>query len=334
MRLVLALLFAAVTFGQSGSGSLSGSLSNPAHAPAAGITVEAKNTATGTYYKAISSAKGEYTFAQLPVGTYEVSVISRFYRPFVRKDISVTASGSQRLDIQLAEGSTLGTLGELGAFLAFASKRPPPPQGPAPKMPDGKPDFSGVWTTPPSEAMPLILSPPVDLQPWAEALVRERLLNEGREAPSARCLSNSEELIGLLAIKYIQTPTLLVQLSEDIPAAEQVFLDGRGHPKDLEPTWRGHSIGKWDGDTLVIDTVGFNDKIWLFNLIPGTERLHVTKRLRRPDLGHLEIETTYDDPGAFKAPAKFKMTNVLAPDEEVHEVVCENNQYAEHVSAK
>jgi Carboxypeptidase regulatory-like domain len=324
-------LFSFAAFGQAGLGSITGTVMSPAHAPAPAIKVEAKNVETGTFYKTVTSPKGEYTFAQLPAGTYEVSVLGRAYGPFVRKGVAVGAGGSQRLDIQLTVGSTLDTLGELGAYLALATKRPPPPEGPTPRTPDGKPDFSGVWMTPPSYAMPLVLSPPVDLLPWAEALVRERLLNNDRDAPSARCLSNSQELIGLLPLKYIQTRTLLVELMEDVPAAHQVFLDGRTHPNDLEPTWRGHSIGTWDGDTLVIDTVGFNNKMWLFNLIPQTEMLHVTQRLRRPDLGHLEIETTYDDPGAFKAPAKFKIVNVLAPDEEVQEVVCENNQYTEHV---
>jgi hypothetical protein len=334
MRLSLALLFAGVAFGQSGAGSLSGSVSNPAHAPAPGMTVEAKNTQTGTYYKEVSSSKGEYTFAQLPAGTYEVSVLSLLFRPFVRKDVGISADQTQHLDIALLTDPVSNTLGELPAYLELAAKRPQPPKGPAPKMPDGKPDLSGVWTMPPFNALPLIVAPPVDLLPWAEAVVRERLINQGRDVPSSRCLPSSEVLIGLLPVKYIQTSGVLVQLTEDIPAAHEVFLDGRSHPSDLEPTWRGHSIGKWDGDTLVIDTVGFNDKSWLFFLVPHTEMLHVTQRLRRLDLGHLEIQTTYEDPGTFKTPAKYKVVYVLTPGEEVEEVVCENNQYAEHVSAK
>jgi Carboxypeptidase regulatory-like domain len=326
--------FCCAVFGQTGSGSLAGVVSNPSHAPARGMTVEAKNVATGTYYKAVSSPKGEYTFAQLPAGTYEVSVLSILVRPFLRKDVLVPAGGSQRLDIQLAADNVQSTLGEAGAYLALESKRTPPSDAQAPKMPDGKPDFSGVWMLRPSDALVLLGFPPVDLLPWADALVRERLLNQGRDVPSSRCLPSGEVINSIIPFKYVQTRTLLVQLVEDVAAAHQVFLDGRAHPTDLEPTWFGHSTGKWDGDTLVIDTVGFNDKSWLFFVVPHTEMLHETQRLRRPDLGHLEIETTYDDPGAFKTPAKFKTVNILAPDEEVHEVVCENNQYAEHVSAK
>jgi hypothetical protein len=338
MRLLLSLLFAALfagaAFGQSRTGSLSGSLKGPTNAPAPGMAVEAKNIATGIYYKAVSSPKGEYTFAQLPAGTYEVSVLSLLFRPFVRKDVGISAGQTQHLDIALSADAAGTTLGELPAYLEVAAKRPPPPQGPAPKMPDGKPDLSGVWTMPPFNALPLILAPPVDLSPSAEAVVRERLMNQGRDVPSSRCLPSSEVLIGLLPVKYIQTSGVLVQLIEDITAAHQVFLDGRSHPSDLEPTWRGHSIGKWDGDTLVIDTVGFNDKSWIFFLVPHSEKLHETQRLRRLDLGHLEIETTYEDPGTFKTPAKFKVVYLLTPNEDVEEVVCENNQYAEHVSAK
>ena len=198
-------------------------------------------------------------------------------------------------------------------------------------MPDGKPDFSGVWMMRPSDVLLSIFSPNVDLLPWAEAIVRERLLNGGRDVPSSRCLPSSELVVGLTPVEYIQTRSVLVQLMEDVAAAHEVFLDGRAHPSDLEPTWRGHSIGKWDGDTLVIDTVGFNDKSWLFFVVPHTGMLHVTQRVRRTDLGHLEMETTYQDPGTFKAPAKFSTVSVLAPNEEVHEVVCENNQYSEHV---
>jgi hypothetical protein len=321
-------------YGQTGFGSVAGAVSNPAHAPMPGMTVEAKNTETGVYYKAVSSPKGEYKIAQLPVGTYEVSILSLLARPFIRKVVMVTAGAPQRLDIQLAEDATGNTLGELPAYLALASKRPPPPQGPAPKTPDGKPDFSGVWTMRPNAALPLIVAPPVDLLPGPEALVRERLRNQGRDVPSSRCLPSSDVLIGLLPMQYIQTRSLLVQLVEDIPAAHEVFLDGRAHPTDPEPTWKGHSIGKWDGDTLVIDTVGFNDKSWLFFLVPHTEMLHVTQRLHRPDLGHMQIETTYDDPATFKTPPKFKIDYLLTPDEEVQEVVCENNQYAEHVGVK
>lgn len=328
--------FSLAAYGQTEFGSLTGSVYNADHATVGNIPVEAKNVATGNIYKATSAQNGEYKFAQLPPGSYEITVLMFLYRPFLRKDFLVAAGQPQRLDIQLSESLTFTTLGELPALFALYAKRPPPPKGPTPRTPDGKPDFSGVWMTPPSSLLSAFSQEP-DLQPWAEAVVRERLLNEARDKPSARCLPDNEAtevLVGLAPVKIVQTRTLLVALIDDVIAAHQVFLDGRKHPSGLDPTWMGHSIGKWDGDTLVIDTVGFNDKSWIFVGTPHTEKLHVTTRLHRLDLGHLEIEAVWDDPGAFNRPVKVTVVNILAPDEEIDETVCENNQYTEHVSAK
>jgi hypothetical protein len=325
--------FSLLTYGQTEFGSLTGSVSKADHAPLANIPVEAKHVATGKFYKATTSAKGEYKFGQLPAGSYEITVLMLLYRPFLRKDVAIAAGHDEHLDIQLSDDAFGNTLGEFPALFALFSKRPPPPVGPTPRMADGKPDLSGVWMTVPSSLLSVFTQQP-DLQPWAEALVRERLLNEIKDKPSAHCLPDGEPFIGLLPVKILQTRTLLVELIEDVIAAHQVFLDGRSHPSDLEPSWLGHSIGKWDGDTLVIDTVGFNDKTWLLVLVPHTEKLHATTRLRRPDLGHLQVETTYDDPGTFKKPVTTTAVDVLAPDEEIDEVFCENNQYFEHVGAK
>ena len=321
-----------LAFGQTESGSIAGSVFDTAHAPVAGVSVEGRNTQTGTDYKAVSLADGKYTLLQLPPGKYDIFVINANYRPFVRRGVVTIAGQSAPLEIQLSSNTgLLSTLGEMPALFEILSKKPPPPQGPAPRTPDGKPDFSGVWLISPSSLRGSSRQP--DLLPWARALFRERVLNDYKDKPSARCLP---ELPGFLArwpIKIVQTPKLLVALrSDDVISAHQVYLDGRSFPKDLEPSWQGYSIGKWEGDTLVIDTVGLNDKTWL-NMFPHTGKLHITDRLRRPDLGHLEVETTYDDPESFKAPFQTKVVNALAPDEEVEEYVCaENNQYSEHVS--
>ena len=116
----------------------------------------------------------------------------------------------------------------------------------------------------------------------------------------------------------------------------QVFLDGRSHPIDPNPTWLGHSVGSWDGDALVIDSIGFNDRSWLdFNGHPHTEMLHVVERYGRPDLGHLELEMTVEDPGALKKPWIIKRTYILDPKEDIMESVCtENEKDAQHVFSK
>ena len=334
LSIVGSLCCSLLALGQTESGSIAGAVFDPAHAPAPGITVEARNTETGTDYKTVSSAAGKYDLAQLPPGNYDVFVINTNYRPFVRRGIAVMAGRPASVEIQLSSNAALlSTLGEMPALFELFSKMPPPPKGPAPKTPEGKPDLSGVWLILPASTGGSSRQP--DLQPPARALFRERLLSDYKDKPSARCLP---ELPGFLArwpIKIVQTPKLLVTLrSDDVISAHQVYLDGRSVPKDLVPSWQGYSIGRWEGDTLVIDTVGLNDKTWL-NMFPHTGKLHITDRLRRPDLGHLEVETTYDDPESFKMPFQTKFVNVLAPEEEVEEYVCaENNQYRDHVSTK
>ena len=166
--------------------------------------------------------------------------------------------------------------------------------------------------------------------PWAAALTRERIENHLNDAPSARCLPMGVSLLGPIVTKSVQTAAVLVVIQEAPGGgAIQVFLDGRDHPPNLEPTWRGHSIGRWDGDTLVVDTVGFNDQGWLDGTgHPRTEKLHVIDRIRRIDFGHLEIETTIDDPGTFVQKWTQRRRAILAPGEEIREFICEeNNQY-------
>ena len=317
--------------GQTETGSATGSVLNPAHAPAAGVSVEARNTQTGIGYKSVSSPDGKYTLSQLPPGKYDIFVLNSNYRPFVRRGVVIIAGQSAPLEIQLSSNAALGTLGEMPAYSEILSKMPPPPQGPTPRLPGGKPDFSGLWLLAPSSGRGSSLQP--DLLPWARDQFRERVLSDYKDKPSARCLPELPNFVARWPLKIVQTSKLLVVLrSDDVIAAHQVYLDGRSVPKDLEPSWQGYSTAKWDGDTLVVDTVGLNDKTWL-NMFPHTAKLHITDRLRRPDLGHLEVETTFDDPESFKAPFHTKVVNVLAPGEEVVEYVCtENNQYSDHVN--
>jgi hypothetical protein len=116
-----------------------------------------------------------------------------------------------------------------------------------------------------------------------------------------------------------------------------VFLDGRAHPKDPDPTWMGHSIGKWEKDTLVIDTAGLNDKSWLLQgvWLPHTEMLHIVERYRRPDLAHLNIDLTLEDPGTFTKPVQRHLVWELSPGEEILENVCnENNKFEQNSGFK
>ena len=160
---------------------------------------------------------------------------------------------------------------------------------------------------------------------WADAIQRERAANNSKDAPGAHCLPRGLTNAGaLFPYKLVQTPALLVMLFEDdTPSHRQVFLDGRGHPKDPNPNWMGHSIGHWEKDDLVVDTVGFNDLSWLDNVgHPHTEMLHIIERFRRADLGHLEIEFTIEDPGAYSKPWVIKRVADLDTKDEIGEYVC------------
>jgi hypothetical protein len=197
-------------------------------------------------------------------------------------------------------------------------------------MPDGKPDLSGIWINVynPDSAGP-------SLQPWAADLLRQRMENNSKDYPGAYCLpANAAPITRAFPYKFVQTRSVIVVLHEsDTPGVRQIFLDGRGHPREMNPTWQGHSIGHWEGDTLVVDTAGYNDRSWLsLSGIPHTEKLHTMERIRRPDLGHLEVEITMEDTDAFRSPWIRTFTATLAPtDEEITEFICnENNRDVGH----
>ncbi|MEP6961353.1 MAG: hypothetical protein ABI995_04705, partial [Acidobacteriota bacterium] len=172
---------------------------------------------------------------------------------------------------------------------------------------------------------------------WAAALQKQRLEYSSKDDPRAHCLPSGVVRTNALDLaKFLQLQNELVILTEGSPPGfRQIFLDGRSHPADPEPTWMGHSIGKWDGDTLVMDTVGFNDKGWLdVTGKPQTEKLHVTERMRRTGLGTIEVEITVDDPGAYAHPWKLRRLLKLAQGEELHEYVCNENEKPEHLVGK
>lgn len=148
----------------------------------------------------------------------------------------------------------------IAASSSAQSRGTPAPTGPALRTPDGKVDFSGVWN--PGTSFANIGQVP--LQPWAEAIRQERRANLSKDDPEGHCLPAGVPRISPFPFKIVQTPTLIVYLDEgNVHSYRQFFLDGRGHPPDADQLWMGHSIGKWEGDTLVVDTTGFNEKTWL-----------------------------------------------------------------------
>jgi carboxypeptidase family protein len=316
-------------FTRTASGVITGRVTDLQGQSFAGAEVQAKHLHNGTRINATSNADGQYSL-QLPEGTYELSVHVAGMKTFHRDGLVVRQGHTLPLDVQLEEGPTLRTVGEdAESIKAIFENRPPPPTGPTPHLADGTPDLSGMWLNELPDFSTL------ELLPWAEELMDERAVSNSRDYPPSYCLPHGPvPLIEGGFFKLLHHPTTLVMMIEtDTPGVRQVFLDGRGHPDGFGPAWLGHSVGKWDRDTLVIDSVGFQDRGWIdFGGYPHTNRLHVTQRLRRLDLGHLQIELTLDDPGAFRKPWTMTKVATLAPDEEIQEYICnENNKDVHHI---
>jgi hypothetical protein len=325
----LPLLLAATLLGQNGFGVITGTVFDPLGAPFSDAEVQAKNTTTGVVYRATSASKGEYSITGIVPGTYTVTVLVRGAPMYTHAATILEASKPLRLDVRLEEGTALGAIGD--NLLAFAVwDRRPVPQGPTPRSLDGKPDLSGVWTLSREVA-----SETPALLPGAAAVMKQRSESNYKDNPVGLCLPWGLTFDVPAPFRFVQSPSVIVILFEHVFSYRQIFLDGRGHSKDADPTWMGHSVGRWDGDTLLIDTAGFNDKSWTPARFPHTEKLHMIERIRRPDLGHLEIETTFDDPGTYAKPWTSKRVSNLFAGEEIGEYICaENNQDVEHLVGK
>ena len=211
---------------------------------------------------------------------------------------------------------------------------------PTPRLPDGKPDMSGPWVGGGSNADIAVqgnFKGELPLLPWARALRDSR---DEKDEPYLYCTPMSVPRVNPYPWRFVQSYTAkglapiiwVIHENGDAGAVRQIFMDGRTHPDPniLIPSWWGHSIGWWEGDTLVIDTVGYNDKFWFDSRgTPHTEQLHTIERWTRTSFGTLINDFTLDDPGAFSRPVQFKFTaRVLPPGNELMEFVCtENNQY-------
>lgn len=232
----------------------------------------------------------------------------------------------------------------------------------APKTADGHPDLSGIWdrgilpgAPPPAPTATFGATPPpgprpfqnltsvfpdgLPLQPWAAELRKQRLAEHSKDHPDAHCLPIHPVQLHShpQPRKIIQTPGLVLILYEANDGIRQIFTDGRPLPgNDPQPWWYGYSIGKWEGDALVVQTTGFRDIGWLDEEgTPLTSSLRLTERFRRPTYGTLEIEITVDDPKTFTKPWTYQLNQRLMPDTELIEFVCaENNRSLSHLVGK
>ena len=236
-------------------------------------------------------------------------------------------------------GGGRGGRGNAGAAPASTPPAPPPPTPPPPvpgastglgPRPRGPNQFFNIGSTVPGG---------LPFTPWAEELRKQRASENNKDNPDAHCLP-----LGLMQLhthpqprKIIQTPGVIVILYEAQGGIRQIFTDGRALPKpDAQPWWFGYSIGHWEGDTLVVETTGFRDDVWLdVEGSPLTNTGKMTERFRRPNYGSLEMAITVEDPKAYTKPWTVNITQRIYPDEELIEFICnENDRSGPHLVGK
>jgi hypothetical protein len=216
-------------------------------------------------------------------------------------------------------------------------EEPAKPAGPTPRLPNGHPDLSGVLmggggvserNLKPGDAIVLL--------PEAKAIMDARL---SKDDPEANCLPTGVPRMNPYPWRMVQTPThraeshIFILFEGNIHSYRQIFMDGRPHPPDLDPTWYGHSTGRWEGDTLVVDTVGYNDKFWFnFDGHPHTTQLHTIERFTRTDANTLKWDITIEDPGAYAKPFTMQTQARYESTWELMEYICnENNTNVDHI---
>lgn len=232
-----------------------------------------------------------------------------------------------------------------------------PLTAPAPQM-NGKPDLTGVWQAERTSSADFnkvlgdsFSSNQVDhndftkyvvnifwgmrpgTEPVTPAVAPILQARSRMEPPTSRCLPAGVPVhLFLYDIKMIQSPREIVILSENGDPARQIYTDGRPLPKDPQPTWMGYSVGKWQGDTLAVETTGFTENVWLDGEgHPRSESMIVRENFHRRDFGHMDLDVTIEDPKYYTRPINLKTTFNLLPDSDVFEFVCENEKDRRHI---
>jgi len=201
---------------------------------------------------------------------------------------------------------------------------------PAPRTPDGRPDLSGIWRNDAGDRYSNNIAAdlgPGEVAPWADAIYQKRRLEFGKDSMETRCLPLGPVLTTTRyrMNRIVQTPDVVAMLYEDL-THRTIFMDGRTLEPDPNPTWMGYSVGRWEGDVLVVESNGFTDRSWLdFDGHPHTEELRITERYTRRNVGQIDAQITFTDPKVFTKPVTVSIPMKLMADTEILESVCENN---------
>ncbi len=195
---------------------------------------------------------------------------------------------------------------------------------PTPRTADGQPDLSGLWLPVGASGS---LYEPEKIQEWARQVMTENENNFYANDPRFACLPSGPGSYPAGAVasgmrRFVQHPTLIAVLNADM-TFRQIYIDGRELEANPFPGWMGYSVAHWEGDTLIVESNGFNDKTWLHrDGLPHTDSLRITERYRRPDFGHIELEVTYEDPGTFTEPVQAIIEMEYQADSNLNENVC------------
>jgi len=204
---------------------------------------------------------------------------------------------------------------------------------PAPRASDGKPDLTGIWMAPRIRvdlAQGMKRGESIPFTPEGKAIATERRANNGKDDPGARCLPTGIPVRATLQtpFKILQTPQVTAILYESRTQFRQILTDGRALPKEIDwPTWQGFSVGRWEGDTFVVESAGFNGKAWLDQVgTPSSDAFRLTERFHRRDFGHMDLEMIIDDGKMYTRPWSTFAELILQPDTELLEYICEENE--------
>jgi len=333
LSITVGFTFMASNVAQAQSGSLQGQVVGPFDGRVANAPMRVLHIDSGDSWRTSTDENGRYEFSTLPAGDIRVQVRVRCceYMSYQSELVELRSDDEHIFDIRLEQGFQLNTLGDdVGIATAQILANQNIPDLPIPRTTDGRPILTGMWMYgddpfPPTPA----------LHDWAAELVQERTASQFIESPRIRCLPTSLPIpthTPPIFGKFLQTPGLIALLYEGVLGYRQIFTDGRSHPEDPDPSWLGHSIGSWEGDVLVVHTVGFNDRGWTGLAHPRSEQFQVTERYRRTSYGEMALELTIEDPEVYQEPWVRQIPVYLAPNEELLEYVCENEAWLESIN--